>query len=169
MLLNYLFLSFLLLVLLLEGIGIPNGREISYFLILFLSPIFLIYILFFKKKFIFPWKTGILFMIFIVSSIVSSLFGINIENSLHYSFYLISVFFVFLFAYNSKSSLKIPLIRLIFIVSFLFVIYYLLLHFYNPSYLRPTTGYQFVFSRIGSHNHIGDFLVLSTIICVYSL
>jgi len=169
MLLKYLFILFLLLVLIFEGIGITFGRDAAYILTICVSPAFFVYMVFSKRGILFPKKVGGLFICFVIVSILSSLLGSNITESFTYTFYLISLFFVFLFAYNYKSDLEKPLIILIFVASVLFIFYYGFLNLFHIKFLNPTTGYQFVFSRIGSHNHIGDFLVLPTIICIYYL
>lgn len=169
MLLKYLFVLFLLLVLIFEGVGITFGREAAYILIICASPAFFVYMLFSKRGILFPKKAGALFISFVIVSILSSLLGLNMSNSFTHIFYLISLFFVFLIAYNHKNDLKKPVTILIFVASILFIFYYGFLNLLHLKFLNPTTGYQFVFSRIGSHNHIGDFLVLPTIICIYYL
>ena len=124
MLLKYLFVLFLLLVLIFEGVGITFGREAAYILIICASPAFFVYMLFSKRGILFPKKAGALFISFVIVSILSSLLGLNMSNSFTHIFYLISLFFVFLIAYNHKNDLKKPVTILIFVASILFIFYY---------------------------------------------
>ncbi len=155
--------------LVLEGLGIQFGREITIFLIIFASPIFFVHMLFRKKEIIFPKKAGFLFLLFIICTLISTVFGVSAQKSVQYTLYLISLFLVFLISYNFKAQLEKPIIIFIFILSFLFIFYSIFLDFHLFNLLIPQKGYQFVFSKFGSHNHLGDFLVLPVTICIYYL
>lgn len=165
---SYVLPYLILFLLVLEGIGIPYARETTYILVIFLIPILFVHMLFHKKDILFPKRISFLFLIFIASSLLSGIMGINIRNSIEHSFLSISMFLVFLISYNYKVSLRKPLIIIIFIVPIFFILYFLLLTFHINVPI-PHHGYQFVFSKFGSHNHLGDFLVLPSIICLYYL
>jgi len=152
-----------------EGLGVQFGREITYFLILFASAILFVHMFFAKKKIVFPKTLSILFIIFLIFSFISTAFGVNFQKSIEYSFFLVSLFAVFLLSYNFSSSLEKPLTILIFTLSFLFSIYYLLLNFHLLNLFIPQNGYQFVFPFFSSHNHLGDFLVVPIVICLFYL
>lgn len=152
-----------------EGLGVPFGRELTYFLTILLFPILFIHTLFQKKKFVFPKKATVLFVTFLVITFLSTLFSVNVSNSLQYLLLLLSIFFAFLISYNYKNGLEKPLLIVIFTLSMLFALYSLLLNFHLLNLFAPLKGYQFVFSRFGSHNHLGDFLVIPVIICIYYL
>lgn len=51
----------------------------------------------------------------------------------------------------------------------LLCIYSILLNYFTPESLIPKNGYQLVFSKFGSHNHLGDYLVLPLLICLYQI
>ncbi len=159
---------FLFFLLALEGLGIPNGRELAYAILVLGSPIFFIHTFFQKKAFKIPRTITILFILLIVSAFISSFMGLKPQNSLQYSFLLLSIFFLFLVAYNNQKELTKPIIVVIFLSSALFTLYSALLSF-HINFPLPANGYQFVFSKFGSHNHLGDFLVLPSIICLYYL
>lgn len=165
---SYVLPYLILFLLVLEGIGIPYARETTYILVIFLIPILFVHMLFHKKDILFPKRISFLFLIFIASSLLSGIMGINIRNSIEHSLLSISMFLVFLISYNYKVSLRKPLIIIIFIVPIFFILYFLLLTFHINVPI-PHHGYQFVFSKFGSHNHLGDFLVLPSIICLYYL
>lgn len=159
---------FLFFLLALEGLGIPNGRELAYTFLVLVSPIFFIHAIFHNKTFKIPKKITLLFMLFIGSAFLSSFLGINIQKSIQSSFVILSTFLIFLVAYNYQKELQRPLIITVILASLLFSLYSILLsiHINLPI---PSSGYQFVFSKFGSHNHLGDFLVLPTIICLYNI
>lgn len=165
---SYVLPYLILFLLVLEGIGIPYARETTYILVIFLIPILFVHMLFHKKDILFPKRISFLFLIFIASSLLSGIMGINIRNSIEHSLLSISMFLVFLISYNYKVSLRKPLIIIIFIVPIFFILYFLLMTFHINVPI-PHHGYQFVFSKFGSHNHLGDFLVLPSIICLYYL
>lgn len=167
---TYPFVSFFLVsILLLESLGVGFGRESTFLLIITLSPIFFIHMIFSKKKIVVPKNASILFVIFIIISIISSVFGVNILGSIKHSLYLIALFLVFLYSYNYQRSLEKPITILIFSISILLTFYSLLLRLPYLNSLIPLTGAQFIFPRSYSHNHLGDLLVLPTIISIYYL
>ena len=124
---SYVLPYLILFLLVLEGIGIPYARETTYILVIFLIPILFVHMLFHKKDILFPKRISFLFLIFIASSLLSGIMGINIRNSIEHSLLSISMFLVFLISYNYKVSLRKPLIIIIFIVPIFFILYFLLL------------------------------------------
>lgn len=162
-------IAILFLILSFEGLGVPYGREISYFLILFSSVIFIVHTFFQKKKIIFPKLLTVLFLIFLASSFTSSLLSQNVPKTIFYSFYQISLFLFLICAYNYQEQVEKQLYVLIFGCSVLFSSYFLLLHLNFFKLFIPSSGYQFVFSHTASHVHLGDFLIIPTIILLYNL
>lgn len=157
----------LMLVFSFEGLGIFLGRELSYFLIIFLAVFLFVHTIFQKKKIIFPKWSSIFFTCFVVSSSISSLLSQNVSQTFSYSIYQIALLLFFICAYNYREVLEKRLYYLIFGLSILFSLYFLLLQSHIFKLTIPTTGYQFVFSHIGSHVHLGDFLILPTMILLY--
>lgn len=152
-----------------EGLGIQSGREITYLLLIFLLPVLFIHFLFRNKKIYYPKKTTILFSCFLITIFTSTLFSINISNSIQFLLLFVSLFFAFILSYNYGNQLEKPMTNLIFSLSFLFILYTLFLNFQVLNLFLPQNGYQFVYSRLGSHNHLGDFLTLPIIISIYNL
>lgn len=160
-----LLIFFLLIV---EGFGIPFGHEAAVLLSIIFIPVLFVHMLF-HKKFIFPKKATLLFLIFLIITLISTAFSVNVSNSFQYLLFLLSMFLAFLISYNYKKQLEKPLIILIFTSSALFTIYYLILSSHLLNLYTPQNGYQLVYSGILSHNHLGDFLVLPSILCIYYL
>lgn len=159
----------LFFLLILEGFGVNFGREMTLILIILLFPVLFVHMLFHKKKIVFPKISSIFFLLFIASTLISTVISVNIAESIQYLLLHASSFCAFLIAYNYKNVLEKPITILIFASSILFTIYYLFLNFNILNLFTPLNGYQFVFSRFSSHNHLGDFLVLPIIICIYYL
>ncbi|MDO8269570.1 MAG: O-antigen ligase family protein [Candidatus Levybacteria bacterium] len=160
-------LLFFLLVL--EGLGVKFGREATLFLIIFLFPILFVHMFFHKKSIVFPKMISVFFLLFIVSTLISTVISVNVTQSIQYLLLTISLFLVFLLSYNYKGELKKPITIFIFASSILFSLYSLCLNLNFLNFFIPENGYQFVFSRFASHNHLGDFLALPIIICIYYL
>lgn len=164
-----LLITSLFLILSFEGLGVPYGREISYFLILFSSIILIVRTFFQKKKIIFPKLLTVLFLIFLVSSFTSSLLSQNVPKTIFYSFYQIPLFLFLICAYNYQKQVEKQLYVVIFGCSALFSSYFLLLYLNFFKLFIPSTGYQFVFSYTASHAHLGDFLIIPTMLLLYNL
>ena len=168
------FFTFLSLIFILDGFGLRNGRTLSFYLILALP--FLLYLKQFKdKKEIFvPKKLALLFLIFFSISLISVIFSGNVQKSLEYFLLYLANFLVLVFAFNKKDSLNKYLIPLILGFSFIYCFYSIFLNFYAArvqitAFLIPDHGYQLVFPKFGSHNHLGDFLVLPLTILLYQI
>lgn len=152
------FLPFFISIALLEGLGISNGREVAFYLILVL-PFFLILADLIDKRLAFyPVKLSFLFILFLIFTAISSLFSLDFSRSFPYLLFYLSLFLTFIWVFNHQDEVKGMIIFLIFSLSVIFSIYSLLPLIW-PN-LIPSHGYQFIFSNFGSHNHLGDFLVL---------
>lgn len=159
------FLPFFISIALLEGLGVPNGREVAFYLIL-VMPVFLILAdLIDKRTTLYPAKLTLLFMVFLILTAISSFFSLDFSRSFPQLLFYLALFLIFLWTYNHQDELKGMIIFLIFSLSVIFSIYSLLPLIW-PS-LIPSHGYQFIFSNFGSHNHLGDFLLLPLIISFY--
>ena len=153
----------------LEGLGVNLGREVVLLLTCLLIPVLFVHIIFNKKKIVFPKVASILFIVFLSLTLISTFISVNISQSIQHFLYFTSVFFIFLLSYNYKNELIKPVTILIFTLSSLFSIYFLVLNFHFLNLFTPEHGYQFVYSRFTAHNHLGDFLSLPIILCSYYL
>ena len=175
--LKFVFVFFLLSAFLFEGLGINNGREVAYNLIL-LMPFFLfVPLIMFKsgRKIVFPLKFSVLWLLFFVFSLISSVFSVNLQNSFQELFLYISLFLVFIFIFNHKDLVRGLIIPLIFGLSFIFSVFSIFSVFFiqeNSIFSVPITlsreTYQFIYSS-WSHNNLGDFLLLTLTITIYRL
>lgn len=163
----YILLLVIFLCLTLEGLGVQLGREISFIFILVLPISLLGHALLLRKGLRFPKNIAILFLIYILATLVSALISKHFINSLSYLFYYISLFIVFLFSYTFHRQLEKPMIIGIISMSVLYSITSLLFSSGILTASFPSTGYQFVSAGFLAHNHLGDFLSLSVIVCIY--
>lgn len=157
------FFSLLSLIFLFEGLGLPNGRDISFFLIL-AAPFFLFALKFVKKEPIhFPKRLISLCFLFLILSNISLVLAVNPTKSLSAYLMYIADFSLLLYSYNSLESIKKNIIYFILVFSFIFSLYSIFLNLFGRGFphLIPLIGSQFVNARIGPHNHLGDFLVLA--------
>ncbi len=165
------FYFFLTTILLLEGLGIPKGRETAFFFIL-IAPFFLFLVgTLHNKKIVLPTKATLFSVLFLLFSLFSVLHSRDQERSIEQVVYNIALFCIFIFVFNAKEKMKGYVTFLIYFCSFLFSIYSLVLGSVKGifPFLIPETGYQFVFSRFGSHNHLGDFLILPVCMSLHYL
>lgn len=163
-------------ILICEGLGFDNGRNLSYLLIV-ISPIYLYlcnsiafsYFLPDQNELLIPKKFTILYGTYILFCTVSTVFSENPQKSIYFLILQLAVYFVFIFAYNFKEIISIISIRILMIVSTLFCIYSLVIIYFQQHLhlFVPRSGYQFVYSSFGSHNHLGDFLMMVLLYNVY--
>lgn len=151
-----------------ELLGLPNGRIISFWLIIVFSVLIIISDVTYRRRIEVPKPLFVIYIIFIIFSILSALFGDNPLNSAKVIGLYFSGFLFFIYAYNHRLELSKAFQNFILLASFVFIFYSVFLFFYQGK-LLPSNGYQFVYSKFGSHNHLGDFLVLSIIICAVNI
>ncbi len=173
--LKLIFSFFLLAVFLFEGLGINNGREVAYYFIL-LMPFFLFmpqFVLNTGKKILFPLKFTVLWLLFVIFSLASSIFSVNLQNSFQELFLYIALFLIFIFVFNYKELIRSTVLYLIFVLSFIFSIFSLFITYFvsqNSLFSIPIDlagqGYQFIYST-GGHNHLGDFLLLPLTVLLF--
>lgn len=176
--LKIVFPLFFMLAFMLEGLGINNGREVAYGLIL-LMPFFLFIphlISKNNKKIVIPTTISLKFLIFLIFSLISMVFSVNMQNSIENLFLYVSLYLVFVFVFNYRDEVNKIILFLIFTLSIVFSIYSLLVGLFireNSLFSIPidvaSQGYQFVYSAFGSHNHLGDFLLLPLTALVFLL
>lgn len=166
------FIIFLSLIFLVEGLGVKNGHYIALFLI-FVAPMFLFSSqLASEKKYNFPKIPTLLFLGYMLFSIVATIFSRNISNSIEYILLYSSLILVFLYAYNNKNIVKKFLLPIIFALSILYInvsLLVLITESKNILSFIPASAYQFIYSSFGTHNHLGDFLLLPLVVSTYGL
>ncbi len=151
-------------VFLLEGLGLPQGREVSFAIIL-LTPYFLLSLDLLKKREIkIPHVPIFLYAIFLVFTLVSTFLSVNWISSFNYFLFYTSLFLSFIFCYNHAEEIKKILTKWIIFFSVFYCIYSLFFAIFpGMDTVLPQDGYQYVFARFGLHNHRGDFLILGIV------
>lgn len=163
-----LFYIILGLILSLEGLGVPFGHEAAYYLIL-AAPLFLFSLD--KTSLKAPRNWAILTVILVLLLVISGLLGTNIPSSLERILFYLATFLIFIFVVNHQEEIEKNLLSLIVKFGFIFSIFAIGLEFFGkkiPHGLLPA-GYQLVYPSFSPHNHLGDYLVLPTIISFYFL
>lgn len=167
------FFSFLALIFLFEGLGLPNGRTISLYLILSFTPVMFLLRGFAKKPFFaFPKEATLLFSLFLIFTLLSLFFSLDIKNSIPLFLLYIACFLLFVLTYSYKENLKNKLIFFIIIFAVIFSLYSTITNILIAKGLGSsvlTNSTQFVRATAPSHNHLGDFLLLAITICLYLL
>lgn len=155
----------LLLIFIPEGLGIFLGRDLSR---TFIAAFPFINFLNFQlqgSKIKIPLKISLLWIFFLILYFFSSIFSSgDIQVSFKWLFLQTSLFFSFIFFYNTQ-NLKFRFLEIGILISVIFCVYtsfiYIGINFFSNSLLTlPENGYQYVYSKFGSHNHLGDFLVI---------
>lgn len=158
------FIVFILAPLLFESLGIVGVRE--YVPIFYLVvPLLLRFLM--KKRIRFPIKATVTYGIFILSLFISSVwFSVDKQTSFELVLFYISLFLIFIFFYNYRIDEETVSYGLLWIAGVL-AAYLFLLQGFNNLFPMPQTGYQMTFPVFGNHNHLGDFLGLIIIGCLY--
>jgi len=159
----------LALALFLEGIGFPYDRKLPLYLIIVLP---LILFSFNRIKHIeIPKYLGILYSVFVCFSFIATVLSVDLNKSFEFLLFYIALGLIFIYVYNNRKVIEQFIIPFILAFATFFTVYSIILpSLINQfSFLEPQFGYQMVFSRFGSHNHLGDFLLLPLVICFYYL
>lgn len=157
----------LLLALLIEGLGLPGGRPLAFYLVLATPFILLSKNYKNRESIVFPRKILLFFFAFFVLSFLSLILSGNIQRAFESYIYYVACFFIMVYSYNNQDRIKKPIIIAILAFSAIFSLYSAAL-LSRPSDLGVllTNGYQFVFQSYG-HNHLGDFLLLAIVILLF--
>ncbi len=164
---------FLLLLLILavatEGLGIDTYRLVPYILIATTAVLALIVSL--PNLKIKISRLSFLISMFFLVSIATVLVSKIVRISILYLLLYFSIAAISFFIYSNKQVFSKLLVNVVLALGVFFSIYSTFLASFASKMrlLIPKTGYQFVSSRYGSHNHLGDFLVLPLIACFYFL
>lgn len=159
------YISFLLL---LEGAALVEPRWLIIFLITGIG-LFGVWHSVLKQGGIIVQRKQIYFFLFFIFSLLSlitqrpSSYGIELQI-----FYFVILLVVLGFA-GIESLVRGRLIFLIYLLGYIYCGYSLFINFLAPDFMIPTHGYQFIYSRFNSHNHLGDFLMLPLVVSFYQL
>ncbi len=165
------FIFFFFLILAFEGLGLYTGREISLYLILFLPLLLFFYDYANKTKIHYPRTITYSYCLFLLFSFASFILAVNHQTALEYLLFYSALYLIFLSVYNHKKDTEKIFVLLIFLFSLLYAGYALILNIFQINLLNliPDNGYQFVFSRFSSHNHLGDFLLIPLVYSLYQI
>lgn len=168
------FYLFFLAIFLLEGLGVNGGRTLTFHFILILPFFLFLPAIRQQNKLTTPRSATLLYLLFLLFSAISTLSSVNIQTSFEYLLFYAALFLVFLYAYNHRQRLQLPLLTLIFASSFLLAFFSLAirlgkttsLDFAYPNY---QTGYNLVYSHYETHNLLGDFLLVPLVLSLVLL
>ncbi len=111
---------------------------------------------------------GVLFYVLYLLYISS--FSLNRQISFELLVYLFSLLLLFIVALKHWGEIEKPFLYSILGLGIFFCIYSVFLPFAlsnNLFQFYPQSGYQYVYSLFGNHNHLGDFLVFPLLISFY--
>jgi len=148
-----------------EGFGLSFSRS------LVLLPIigFPFFLFFFNKedRIKIP-KQSLFFLGFFVFSVVSLFFSINVERSIYLIFFDMSLFLLFIYAFNNQANVKKDILLLIFITSIFYIFgSFILLFLFPNSWILEGNRLNLLYKPIYDHKTIGDFLLLGTVAFFY--
>jgi hypothetical protein len=164
------FYCFLSLIFLLEGLGWRGGRDAALALVI-IMPVFL-FILdgILSRKISFPQWPTIFYGGFLLFSLLSTFFSVDVMRSFIYLLFYTSLFLNFVYVWSHKDEIQKYLIPFLFTFSFVVCVYSLLVPFLiksNPGFFLPVDGGQYVYPLYGLHNSRGDLLILPVLISIY--
>lgn len=148
--------------------GLPFSKS-GTFILVSLALMLYFFNLIIRKEKIKSNKLLVFLSVFLVFSLISLIQSIDINNSLITFGWLALLFGVTFYSLNNSDYLIKMIPGFLVVSGVLLSLYSLMINLLNISYLIPKDGYQLVFSRFGSHNHLGDFLVLPMLVCLYSV
>lgn len=162
---------YIFLLVCLEGLGLIEPRWLVILLIaLFpLLGILHAYPINFKDIFLIREKSFRFYLAFLLISAISFMFSSKSEYQIEILSSYIVIFFVLISFQWLKEAVNRWFRLVIYLLSYLFCSYTLFLNYFAPSFLIPDHGYQFIYSRFYSHNHLGDFLILPLVLSFYQL
>lgn len=154
-----------------EGTGFNGARVLSYYLIVFAVPILFLVNLKYGKKINVPKYPTILFALFWLFSLISTIYGLNPAESFTVLLFYLAGYLYLIFAYNYKGELGKYIQPTIIFISLTLITLSLVINNINwiDRLIQPLEDRQFVYSAYGSHNHLGDFLALALICLIYQL
>jgi len=152
------------LIFIVDGLNLWGGKEVVYYLILFLPFLLYLYGYIKKKKLFSPKKLIYLWAGFSLFSLISVIFSLDLHVSFEQFLLYQSLFLITVYFWNDKENLSkliefvINYLSLFFILAFIFKDQILKLNI-----ISSNDNVNLFFPVIGGHNHLGDFLGLAII------
>ena len=168
---NAIFILIFIIVFIIDGWGLPNGRNISLTILIYTPSIFMLIYTLTKKKIYIP-KIAIWFSIFLFFNTLSTFNSTDFQRSRDYLTYYFSLFLIFVYVFNNSEALKNIYVKVLFLICILSLFYGVAFKFFLSSYftfLVPSHGYQLIHPYAGflTHHPIGVVgLLLVTMIMV---
>ncbi|MBI2593379.1 O-antigen ligase family protein, partial [Candidatus Daviesbacteria bacterium] len=165
------FLTVFSFIFLLQTLGLFYGWLISFYLILILPFFLYLFDYLAKVPLKFPKKLSITIIIFLGLLGISTYANPNIIETSRFFFLYTAFCLILLWVFNHKQEIYNPLIKLIFYFAVVLILFSLVLANLKLPFLDPGKlyGYQLVYPAFGSHNHLGDFLILPLLALFYLL
>lgn len=165
------FLTVFSFIFLLQTLGLYYGWLISFYLILILPFCLYFFDYLAKVSLKFPKKLSVTIIIFLSFLGISTYSNANVIETGRFFFLYTAFCLILLWVFNHKQETYIPLIKLSFYFAFVLIIFSLMLVNLKLPFLDPGKlyGYQLVYPVFGSHNHLGDFLILPMLALFYLL
>lgn len=166
------FLIYVGLAVLLEGLGLPYSRHIVSRMVMLMPGLVVFLVLLTKRHLVWPKTIGALFLAWLSANAASMFFATNYQASFEQVLVYAGMFSAFLYSYRNRDLGK-QLPGLILILGVLLSLYSLYLN--TPWPIRkialpiPGDGYSLVYSTFPLHNHLGDFLSMAAIVCLFFL
>jgi len=157
-----------------EGLGIANGQQMAYYLILLL-PGALFVTEYFKngnKQQTLPFGFIKLYSLFLGTALIGIFFGVDWQRSFASWWVLLAIGLIFIFVYQNQVLLRNYFVLWCSSLSVFFLLWSFGLNIIPLkviTFLIPSSGNNWVWASYGRHNHLGDWLLLVTIICLYQL
>ncbi len=153
-----------------EPLGLPYGRQISFFIIC-INPFLVGYLYIVKKnKLVIPLLPTLTFLVFLLFIIFSEFFTGDLVNTFSGIFFYSGLYSTFILGINGKQEITNKVLKLLLIMTFLLPIYGIISrNWIYPIWpmLIPESGYQLVFAKFGLHNHLGDFIAIMMSVLTY--
>jgi len=172
---RYLLVVFLLLIFITEGTGMRFGNIFAFHLVLSL-PLFLILCNLVttenktnKLKILVPIPQSLLFCFFILGSILSTFYSLDIQKSFEQTLIYSAFFLIYILTYNVKSSILKPFSFLSFALSAFFIVFSIYLATLPEEALfrmKPWENFQYIYSYFRTSHPLGAIMIFPVSLCI---
>ncbi len=159
---------FLVLILIIEGFGLPSGRSIARYLICGFPALLFGIDIWNKKPIRVPIHVSLLFILFSFATAISTITAVNVQTAFEHQLYYAGVFLLFIYVYNHQAEIKCYFPYFVIISTIIVFGYAVFINMVLPdewSFLIPLSGYQFVYlgNNATSHYSFGSFMLIPLI------
>jgi len=160
---------YLAMIFLVEGFGVNRGRELVLLLIVTM-PLFLVLGSLISKKNLFVSRvTGLFLIVFIVLSLIPTLFSIDRQISFEQWLYLLSLVLIYVWSVNNKQILRRWLDLFIIVMGVVLCCVSRFFQLFPTISLFSVNDFNLIILNSFVHNHLGDFLGLAIIVTTFKL